>query len=66
MNTHNLCFEQKYKKYQSFLSGNFQLLEVQFSIYLNMLVFVMYKKCIMLSSCFYILTSLSNCGLNAA
>ena len=22
--THNLCFEQKYEKYESFLSGNFQ------------------------------------------
>ena len=27
---HNLCFEQKYEKYQSFLSENFQLLEVKF------------------------------------
>ena len=33
--THNLCFEQKYEKYQSFLSENFQFLEVKFSIYLN-------------------------------
>ena len=33
--THNLCFAQKYKKYQSFLSENFQFLEVKFSIYLN-------------------------------
>ena len=24
--THNLCFEQKYEKYQSFLSENFQFL----------------------------------------
>ena len=39
--THNLCFEQKYEKYQSFLSENFQLLEVKFSIYLNRRVFVM-------------------------
>ena len=29
--THNLCFEQKYEKYQSFLSENFQSLEVKFS-----------------------------------
>ena len=29
------------KKYQSFLSENFQFLEVKFSIYLNRLVFVM-------------------------
>ena len=28
----NLCFEQKYKKYQSFLSENFQFLEVKFTI----------------------------------
>ena len=39
--THNLCFEQKYKKYQSFLSKNFQFLEEKFSIYLNRRVFVM-------------------------
>ena len=29
---HNLCFEQKYEKYKSFLSENFQFLEVKFSI----------------------------------
>ena len=39
--THNLCFEQKYEKYQSFLPENFQFLEVKFSLYLNRLVFVM-------------------------
>ena len=39
--THNLCFEQKYEKYQSFLFENFQFLEVKFSIYLNRRVFVM-------------------------
>ena len=39
--THNLCFEQKCEKYQSFLSENFQFLEVKFSIYLNRRVFVM-------------------------
>ena len=33
MSTHNLCFEQKYEKYQSFLSEIFQFLEVKFSIY---------------------------------
>ena len=42
MSTHNLCFEQKYEKYQSFLSENFQFLEVKFSIYLNRRVYVMY------------------------
>ena len=41
MSTHNLCFEQKYEKYQSFLSENFQFLEVKFSIHLNRCVFVM-------------------------
>ena len=41
MSTYNLCFEQKYEKYQSFLSENFQFLEVKFSIYLNRRVFVM-------------------------
>ena len=33
MSTHNLCFERKYEKYQSFLFENFQFLEVKFSIY---------------------------------
>ena len=42
MSTHNLCFEQKYEKYQNFLSENFHFfLVVKFSIYLNRLVFVM-------------------------
>ena len=39
--THNLCFEQKYEKYQSFLSEMFQFLDVKISIYLNKCVFVM-------------------------
>ena len=39
--THNLCFEQKCEKYQSFLSENFQFLDMKFSIYLNRHVFVM-------------------------
>ena len=39
---HNLCFEQKYEKYQNFLSENFPFLVVKFSIYLNRHVFVMY------------------------
>ena len=38
MSTHNICFEQNYKKYQIFLSENFQFLVVKFSIYF---VFVM-------------------------
>ena len=43
MSTHNLCFEQKYEIYQSFLSENFQFLEVKFSIYmyLNRCVLIM-------------------------
>ena len=45
MSTHNLCFEQKYEKYQSFLSENFQFLEVKFYIYLNRRVFLMAKGC---------------------
>ena len=41
--THNLCFEQKYEKCQSFffLSENFQFFKVKFSIYLDRRVFVM-------------------------
>ena len=39
--THNLCFEQKYEKYQRFLYENFQFWEMKFSIYLNRHVFVM-------------------------
>ena len=41
MSTHNLCFEQKYETYQSFLSENFQFLVMKFSMYLNRCVFVM-------------------------
>ena len=41
MSIHNLYFEQKYGKYLNFLSENFPLLAVKFSIYLNRLVFVM-------------------------
>ena len=37
----NLCFEQKYEKYQRFLSEDFKFLEIEFSIYLNRRVFVM-------------------------
>ena len=39
---HNLCFEQKYKKHQSFLFENFPFWVVKFSVYLNMCVFVMF------------------------
>ena len=42
MSTHNLCFEQKYEKYQRFfLSEILQFLRVKCSIYLNRRVFVM-------------------------
>ena len=44
MSTHNLCFEQKYEKYLSFLSENFQFLEMIFSMYLNRRVFVMFGR----------------------
>ena len=40
---HNLCFEQKYEKYQNFLSKNFHFLVVKFSVYLNRRVFVMFN-----------------------
>ena len=39
--THNPCYEQKFEKYQSFVSENFQFLEVKFSVYLNRRVFIM-------------------------
>ena len=41
MSTHNLCFEQKYENIRAFYLKNFQFLEVKFSLYLNMRVFVM-------------------------
>ena len=40
--TINLFFEQKYKKYQNFLSENFLFLVVKFSVYLNRHVFILY------------------------
>ena len=39
--TRNLYFEQKYEKYQSFLTETFQFLEVKFSVYLNRRVFLL-------------------------
>ena len=73
MSTHNLCFEQKYEKYQSFLSENFQFLEVKFSIYLYRHVFVMIisiQKIIFVVSVQYIsfgfsLESLGNMLMNS-
>ena len=43
MSTHNLCFEQKYDKYQNFLSENFHFLLIKFSVqlHLNRRVFLM-------------------------
>ena len=43
MSTHNLCFEQNYEKYQSFLSDNLKFLEVKFSIYLDRRVFIILR-----------------------
>ena len=43
--THNLCFEQKYEKYQNFYLKIFIFLVVKFSIYLNRRVFVMFRQC---------------------
>ena len=39
--THSLCFEQKYEKYQNFLSEKFHFSVVKFSVYLNRRIFVM-------------------------
>ena len=41
--TYNLCFEQKYEKYQNVKSKECHFLVVKFSIYLNRRVFVMGK-----------------------
>ena len=41
MSTNNLYFEQKFEKYQSFLSENFHFLVVKCSVYLNKFVIVM-------------------------
>ena len=40
----NLCFEQKYEKYQNFYLKIFSFLEVKFSTYLNRCVFIMINK----------------------
>ena len=39
--THNLCFVQKYEKYQIFLSEKLSFLVVKFSVYLKRRVFIM-------------------------
>ena len=46
--THNLCFEKKYKKISDFfLSENFPVLAVKFSIYLNRRVFITCPRSVM-------------------
>ena len=44
MSTHNLCFEQKYGKYQNIYLKIFIVLVVKFSVYLDRLVFIMYLE----------------------
>ena len=51
MSTLNLCFEQKYEKYQNFLSENFHFLVVKFSVYWPRLVFVMGWRLLRLCAC---------------
>ena len=51
--THNLCFEQKCKKYQSFLPEKFLFLVVKFSIFLNRRVFVMRMQMGIISGCLF-------------
>ena len=43
MSTHNLCFEQKYKKYPNLYLKIFHFLVVKFSVYFNRHVFVMLR-----------------------
>ena len=50
MSAHNLCFEQKYEKYQNFYLKTFSVLKVKFSIYLNRRVFVMIFSDVCLAS----------------
>ena len=44
MSTHNLCFEQKYEKYQNFYLKMFNFFGGKILVYLNRLVFVMVLK----------------------
>ena len=55
--THNLCFEQKYEKYQNVLSETFHFLVVTFSVYLNRHAFVMLIQ--FLCKCVSVLFSLN-------
>ena len=59
MRTQNLCYVQKYEKYQNFLSENLHFLVVKFSIYLNRHAFVMFIPYIFsLKFAFYAVISL--------
>ena len=62
--THNLCFEQKYEKYQRLLSENFQFLEVKFSIFLDRRVFVMCLKQLLCVPAIYIVCFLAEIRIN--
>ena len=42
MSTQNLCFEQKYEKYQNLYLKCFNFLVLKFSVYLNRHIFVMW------------------------
>ena len=56
MSTHNLCFEQKYEKYQNFLYENFPFLVVKISVYLNRHGFIMviiWCTCHITKTCLY-------------
>ena len=62
MSTHNICFQQKYEKYQEFLSENFQFFGVKFSIYLNRCVFVMDRSnAVLLLQYFFVCKVLQLC-----
>ena len=52
MSIHNLCFDQKYKKYQNFLSENFHFLVIKFSAYLKRRVFIMVTVAFMTAAWF--------------
>ena len=59
MSTYNLCFEQRYEKYQNFLSEKFYLLVVKFSAYLNRHVFVLTTDGLVKTHCISKLARLS-------
>ena len=51
MSTHNLCFEQKYEKYQNLYQKTSSFLVAKFSVYLNRRVFVMYTITVKYETC---------------